>query len=52
MMLALAAYSLVALAAVLLLSHRLPRRQRLALALLTLVVLNGPVLLFTLFQPA
>ena len=51
-MLALGIYSLAALAAVLLLSHKLPRRQRLALALLTLVVLNGPGLLFALFQPA
>ena len=51
-MLALAVYSLAALVVVLLLSHRLPRRQRLVLALLTLVVLNGPGLLFALFRPA
>lgn len=51
-MLALFVYSLAALAVVLLLSHKLPRWQRLALALLTLIVLNGPGLLYSLLQSA
>lgn len=43
-MLVLFGYSLAALAVVLLLSHKLSRRRRLALALLILVVMKGPSL--------
>jgi hypothetical protein len=48
-MLAIFGYSLAGLALALYLSRNLPRRSRLLLALMTLLLLNGPTLLTVLF---